>query len=148
LQNLEISPLSPADIDIAAAIWLESSIQAHSFIPVDYWKSKVDEIKNVWLPSSETWVLKSGNRVIGFYSLVDNRLAALFLLPAEQGKGYGRMLIEHAKTQRDCLELLVYEKNHHSIRFYQKSGFRMKRCQLDLNTGEEEILMTFVRDQE
>jgi putative acetyltransferase len=147
LQNLNISPLSPADIDITAAIWLESSIQAHSFIPIDYWKSKVDEVKNVWLPSSETWVLRLEDRVIGFYSLVDNRLAALFLLPAEQGKGYGRMLMEHAKSQRDRLELMVYEKNRHSIRFYQKSGFKMKSSKLDINTGEEEVLMTFVKNR-
>jgi putative acetyltransferase len=148
LQNLVISPLSQSEIDTAAAIWLESSTQAHSFIPAGYWQSKVDEMKNTWLPASETWILKTGDQYIGFYSLVENRLAALFLLPSEQGKGYGRILIEHAKSHRDFLELTVYEKNRQSIRFYQKAGFRMKSSRLDIETGEEEILMTFSKNLE
>lgn len=143
MQNLDISPLSLADIDIAAAIWLESSIQAHSFIPADYWKSKVEEMKNVWLPSSDTWILKSGNQVIGFYSLVENRLAALFLLPTEQGNGLGRMLLEHAKKRRESLELTVYEKNRKSISFYLKSGFVKKSTRTDIDTGEQEVLMAY-----
>jgi putative acetyltransferase len=148
LQNLEILPLTQSDIEIAAAIWLESSIQAHSFIPAGYWQSKAEEIKNIWLPASESWVLKNRGQYIGFYSLVENRLAALFLLPSEQGKGYGRILIEHAKSHRDFLELMVYEKNRQSIRFYQKAGFRMKSSRLDIDTGEEEILMTFSKNLE
>lgn len=100
-------------------------------------------MKNVWLPSSDTWILKSGNQVIGFYSLVENRLAALFLLPTEQGNGLGRMLLEHAKKRRESLELTVYEKNRKSISFYLKSGFVKKSTRTDIDTGEQEVLMAY-----
>jgi len=141
LQNLEILPLTQSDIKNAAAIWLESSIKAHSFIPAGYWQSKAEEIKNIWLPASESWVLRSGEQIFGFYSLVGNRLAALFLLPSEQGKGFGKKLLEHAKMQRPKLTLSVYKENESAYQFYLSQGFKVTGKQPDEHTGHLEYIM-------
>jgi len=141
LKHIDITPLTPSDVDIATEIWLESSIQAHSFIPAEYWRSKADEMKNVWLPSSESWVLRSGEKIIGFYSLVENRLAALFVLPSAQGTGFGKQLLEHAKMQRPELTLSVYKENESGYQFYLSQGFQISGEQTDEHTGHIEYTM-------
>ena len=141
MDHLEISPLSTLEIDTVIEIWLESSIRAHSFIPPEYWQSKVNEMKNIWLPNSETWILKSGNKIVGFYSLVENRIAALFLLPSEQGKGLGKQLLEHAKMQRTELTLTVYKENVSAYSFYLSQGFSVSGEQSDEQTGQLEYIM-------
>ena len=130
-------------VDVIADIWLESTIAAHAFIPASYWQSKLDQMKSVWLPSSESWGIQQGGNVSGFYSLVDDRLAALFLRPSDQGKGFGTILIKHAKSQRIRLELTVYKKNTAAIHFYVKCGFHFQNSRIDEGTGEVEQVMVF-----
>jgi putative acetyltransferase len=146
LSRNEIFPIRGEHIDTIADIWLESSIDAHSFVPAAYWKSKVDEMKKIWLPSSQTWGLKTDGETVGFYSLVDCKLAAIFIKPAAQGQGFGRLLMEHAKSQRHKLELTVYEKNSKSTRFYEKCGFSRLSERIDAETGEKEVLMEFIQE--
>ncbi|MEX0662497.1 MAG: GNAT family N-acetyltransferase [Balneolaceae bacterium] len=141
MNNIKITPLSSSDMNAVTAIWLKSSIRAHSFIPAGYWNSKVAEMKNIWLPKSDTWVLRSGKQIIGFYSLVENRLAALFLLPSEQRKGFGKQLLEHAKRQRSELTLTVYKENKSGYQFYLSQGFKVTGEQIDKHTGHIEYTM-------
>ena len=54
-----------------------------------------------YLGRHEVYVLESGSRLIGFYSLerlpdAALELGALFVEPGDIGKGYGRLLVEHA----------------------------------------------------
>lgn len=37
------------DLEKVANIWLISNIDAHSFIPKDYWESLFDEVKEMFL---------------------------------------------------------------------------------------------------
>lgn len=98
-------------------------------------------MKNIWLPSSETWVLKSDKEIVGFYSLLENKLAALFILPSEQGKGFGKQLLEHAKMQRTALTLTVYKENLSAYKFYLSQGFKVTGEQTDEHTGYLEYTM-------
>ncbi|WP_218997501.1 hypothetical protein [Shewanella algae] len=63
-------------------IWLTASIDAHDFIAADFWQSQLDNMRRVYIPAAENYVYQHGAEVLGFYSLYENSLAALFVKPA------------------------------------------------------------------
>ncbi|MNJ69241.1 putative N-acetyltransferase YjaB [compost metagenome] len=79
--------------------------------------------------------------MLGFYALHGDTLAAIFVSPLHQGRGIGKILIEHAVQQRGTLSLNVYKENAQSISFYLKYGFECMDEQVDPNTGHKEISM-------
>ncbi|HDZ45594.1 hypothetical protein LCGC14_0097070 [marine sediment metagenome] len=130
-----------SDIEQILDIWLSASIKAHSFVGSEYWKSKVSEMRDVYIPASETFVFESEGQVTGFYSLYGNTLAAIFVSPGLQGKGIGSMLMDDAKSRRECLQLSVYSDNTPSIHFYKQHGFIPLLEQIDEHTGHREFIM-------
>ncbi|GAA5138508.1 N-acetyltransferase [Alloalcanivorax gelatiniphagus] len=131
----------PADIDQVLAIWLAASIEAHHFIEPAFWQSKMGEMRNVYIPASETFVYEDEGVVVGFYSLYENTLAAIFVAPGSQGKGVGSVLLDDAKSRRAKLKLTVYKENAASIRFYRNNGFSVLQEQIDEHTGHSELIM-------
>ena len=130
-----------ADIDQTLAIWLSASIKAHDFIESEFWKSKVSEMRDVYIPASETLVYEAEGEIVGFYSLYENNLAAIFVAPNAQGKGVGTVLLDDAKSRRKNLQLTVYKDNIASINFYEKHGFTLIGEQIDEHTGHPELIM-------
>jgi len=133
-----IRELKPEEIKDVLDIWLKASIKAHSFVDQEFWKSKTGVMRETYLPSSETYILKEDDVIKGFFSLQDETLAAMF-----EGKGVGRKLMDKAKTLRGRLELAVYKENQKSIDFYKKCGFEFIEERVDEHTGHMEILMKF-----
>lgn len=132
-----------ADIDQILAIWLSASIKAHDFIEPDFWKSKVGDMREVYIPASETFVYEAEGQVVGFYSLYENNLAAIFVEPGSRGRGLGSILLEDAKSRRENLELTVYKANTPSIKFYEKHGFILLGERIDEHTGHPELIMGY-----
>lgn len=99
-----------ADIDQILAIWLSASTKAHGFIESAFWQSKISEMRDVYIPASETIVYEAEGEVVGFYSLYENNLAAIFVAPSSQGKGLGSVLLNDAKNRRESLHLTVYPR--------------------------------------
>jgi putative acetyltransferase len=131
------------DIDQILAIWLSSSIEAHNFIKPGFWKSKVNDMRDVYIPASETFVYESDGQIAGFYSLYGNNLAAIFVAPDSQGKGMGTVLLDDAKKRRESFQLTVYKENVPSVKFYEKHGFIPLGEQFDEHTGHLEIMMGY-----
>ncbi len=69
------------DMEAVLAIWLAASIQAHDFIEPDFWHAQRDAMRERYLPASETYVAETSGQVVGFYSLYENTLAAIFVQP-------------------------------------------------------------------
>lgn len=130
-----------ADIEQILDIWLSASIKAHSFVGSEFWKSKVSEMRDMYIPASETFVCEVDEQIAGFYCLYGNTLAAVFVSPSLQGKGIGSALIDDAKSRRSCLQLSVYSQNAPSINFYKKHGFISLTEQIDEQTGHSEFIM-------
>ncbi|OPA78773.1 N-acetyltransferase [Paenibacillus selenitireducens] len=131
------------DLDRMVDIWLEGSLQAHDFIDKAYWESNQQEMKNVYLPMSEAYVIEEAGSIAGFVAVVDHYLAALFVDPKVQGKGYGKKLLDHVKERRDILELKVYQENEKAVRFYQAQGFTITEELVDEHTAAKEYVMTW-----
>ncbi|MDL4864309.1 N-acetyltransferase [Halomonas elongata] len=132
-----------ADIDQVLDIWLSASIKAHGFVDPSFWESKVDEMRDRYIPASETFVYERNDQVVGFYSLFEDTLAAIFVDPDLQGQGIGTTLLDDAKDRREELRLTVYRENAPSVRFYEKHGFVPLGEQVDENTGHAEIVMRY-----
>ena len=130
-----------ADIDHILDTWLSASIKAHSFVGSKFWQSKVSEMRELYIPASETFVYEVDEQIAGFYCLYGNTLAAVFVSPSLQGQGIGSALMDDAKSRRSCLQLSVYSQNAPSIRFYKKHGFIALNEQIDEQTGHPEFIM-------
>ena len=131
------------DLDHIMEIWLNTNVQAHQFIPKQYWLNNFDRVKEL-LPTSEIYVDEQGNRR-GFIGIIDGYIAGIFVVDSEQSKGIGRQLIELAKSKYNKLTLAVYEKNTQAIAFYKKQGFKPIKRSVDEYTGETEIHMIWMR---
>lgn len=134
------------DIDTLVDIWYKGSLQAHHFIDSGYWKSQIEEMKEKYIPMSETHVITSQSKIVGFISMVDNYLAALFIDVAYQNNGAGRELLNFEKKQRNMIQLKVYKENSSAVRFYKKNGFVIKKELTDEPTDKQEYLMEWSKN--
>ncbi|WP_121615435.1 N-acetyltransferase [Virgibacillus halodenitrificans] len=134
------------DIDTLVDIWYKGSLQAHDFIDSAYWESQIKEMKDKYIPMSETYVITEQTKIIGFVSMVEDYLAALFIDVAYQNNGAGKELLNFVKRQRNEIQLKVYKENLSAIRFYKKNGFIIKEELTDEPTNKQEYLMAWTRD--
>ena len=136
-----IRKFQQTDNETLLNIWLSASIKAHDFMAPEYWKSKADDMRHVYIPASETYVYEKEGIIYGFISLYESTIAALFVSPNLQGQGVGSALIEFVKPFSKELSLCVYKRNRKSISFYQKHGFQEVCEQMDEHTNHPEIKM-------
>ena len=127
---------------ILTDIWLQSSIQTHSFIPRDYWESKTDVIEHYYLVVGTTYVYEEESVIRGFLTFAGgNFIGGLFVSPCEQRKGIGTALLDFAKEHYYSLELNVYTKNTKAVDFYGNQGFAIVGKATGDDTGEESLRM-------
>ena len=128
------------DIDTVMDIWLSSNIQAHSFIPKEYWMNYFRQVKEI-LPQATVYVYEKNGSVHGFIGLTEHHIEGIFVEESMRGKGIGTQLLNHAKQFFSSLTLQVYEENQSALRFYFKEGFQIKKKQMDFETGQTECTM-------
>lgn len=141
-----IKNLRDNDIDIVMDLWKESTMEAQSFISDEYWLENYDNVKNNYLPDSDTYVYEEDGEIKGFVSLIENIfIGGLFLKIDSQRKGIGSKIIDFLKAEHDKLQLAVYDKNIRAMNFYVKSGFKILNTEIDEKTKEKEHLMEWRR---
>lgn len=138
-----IRKIEPEEIDDVLDVWINASIQAHGFIDEEFWKSKIDAMRKIYIPNSETYIFTENKFIKGFLSLHGDTLAAMFVSPEFQSNGIGRKLMEKVKTLRNRLELTVYKENPKAVEFYKKCGFNIIKEKVDVHTGHIEVLMNY-----
>ena len=124
------------DIDAVMQIWLNTNIQAHSFISPDYWQSNFDTVKGM-MPLAEVYVYEDDctKQIGGFIGMNDNYIEGIF----------GKQLLNYAKEGKSTLRLSVYQKNKKAIRFYLREEFAIQSENIDNNTDEKEFVMVWNR---
>ena len=134
------------DIDAVMQIWLNTNIQAHSFISAYYWQNNFDIVKGM-LPHAEIYVHEDNctKQMDGFIGLNNSYIEGIFVKETMQSKGIGKQLLNHAKEVKSTLKLSVYQKNEKAIKFYLREKFKIQSEKLDDNTGEKEFIMFWNR---
>ena len=107
-------------------LWEASVRSTHHFLSaedIQYYKPLV---QNVYFPAEQLYIIKNkDNRISGFLGLSDDLIEMLFIHPDEQGKGYGKTLLEFAVNERGFRKVDVNEQNEQAFRFYRNRGFEV-----------------------
>ncbi|MCI6032816.1 N-acetyltransferase [Fusobacterium varium] len=141
-----IRNLKNDDIDIVMELWKNSTIEAQNFISDSYWLENYDNVKNNYLPNSDTYVYEEDGEIKGFVSLIENIfIGGLFIRVDSQRKKIGSVILDFLKERNDKLQLTVYDKNVRAMKFYLKSGFKILNTEIDKKTREKEHLMEWRR---
>jgi len=143
--NQMIRQFQNNDLDEIINIWFTCSKESHSFIDSKVWEDQIENMRIKYIPNSETYVFEESNKVFGFISLVDEKLAALFVSPKNQKRGIGGKLINKVKELKSNLELKVYSQNNNAIKFYEKHGFKFMRTNICNLTKCEEYIMKWYK---
>ena len=63
-----IRRMEARDLEAVASIWLASNLEAHSFIPAEYWRGNYEAVKAA-LAQAEVYVYEDAAGVLGFVGL-------------------------------------------------------------------------------
>ena len=136
----QIRHLQEDDIDAVAKIWLDTNMEAHSFVPAEYWEGNLTSVKGMFL-QAEMYVYEENGEILGFIGLDQSYVAGIFVKSQYRSLGIGKALLDFVKEQNEELTLHVYQKNEKAVHFYKREGFRIQKEMQDETTGEKEYLM-------
>lgn len=135
-----IRKLQEDDISPVLKIWLDSNIDAHNFIPNDFWLRNLQFVETI-LPQSEVYVFLYNNSISGFIGLNDDFIEGLFVDSKYRSKGIGKQLLDYVKLNHHILKLNVYVKNIRAVDFYKRNGFYINKNFVDELTSEKNYEM-------
>jgi len=115
------------DNDEIMNVWSEASSLAHPFLETFFVEKVKKDMREIYIPNTETWVYEDNNAVIGFISMLDNEIGGLFVMPNKHSKGIGTQLVNFVRELHNELEVEVFEKNVIGSPFYDKYGFTKNR---------------------
>lgn len=129
------------DTDALIAIWNASEALAHPFLPEEVRDQVRKDMRSIYLPNAETWVLEEDGKPVGFIAMIDTEIGGLFLDPSQQGKGMGRALVDHVVALKGPLTVEVFKDNKMGLPFYKKYGFEVTGVGTYGATGDETLKM-------
>lgn len=94
------------DLERVMEIWLESNVDAHSFIDKKYWENNYEMVKEM-LPNAKIYLYEENKNILGFVGLIENYIAGIFVV---RSQGVGKKLLDYCKNLKKELTLSVYEK--------------------------------------
>ena len=62
-----IREFTDSDMDQVLSIWLDASVQAHDFVDRYFWESKLDDMRDLYIPGPETFVYDDEDTLKGFF---------------------------------------------------------------------------------
>lgn len=143
-----IEPVNEQNIDIAAAIHSESWKESHrAFCAPDFVELHSQEHQKEYLlekmkAGTLLYMLfdEASGKNVGIVSVTENLIEDLYILPAEQNKGYGTKLLRFACSKcPDKPTLWILENNLNAARLYQREGFSLTGRRNNIDKGLDEI---------
>ncbi len=124
------------DIEEVLSSWENTQKIAHPFLPEDFQIQEKKNIRELYLPNADTWIIEVNNKVVGFIALIGNEIGGLFLQPIHHGKKLGKLMVDKAQELHGDLVVEVFEKNSVGRNFYSKYGFKLIEKKIHEQTGE------------
>ena len=135
-----IRKLCLEDMEQVIELWIHGNLDAHSFIPRNYWESHAAEVREQLL-CAEVYVYEENGSILGFAGLQRNYLAGIFVQKESRGNWIGKRLLDHVKSVHPSITLNVYQKNQRAVSFYKREGFSVLQAGIDPETGEIDYTM-------
>ena len=123
-------------------IWLESNLEAHDFVPSDYWLSQYQSVQEQLL-SADIYVYEQDNKIQGFVGMTDDYLAGIFVDKKYRSIGIGKGLLECVKKIYPAFSLNVYQKNQRAVDFYLREKLTIVSTGVDEDTAEADYTMVW-----
>ena len=133
------------DTEDIIEVWYQASLIAHPFLPEKFLEEENNNLRERFLPNSQTWVYEKQGRVVGFISLMENEVGGIFVHPSWQRQGVGMALMDKVRSLHKNLELDVFEANKQGRAFYAKYGFVPIKTYRDETTSEMTIRLRYER---
>jgi putative acetyltransferase len=131
------------DTDAVVSIWRAASELAHPFLSVPFLDAEAQNVRNVYPRYAEIWVLEDNGMPIGFISLIDSEVGAIFLQPEHHGLGHGRAMMDFAVSKTGAVTLDVFKANAIGRAFYDRYGFRQVGEYVHEASGQETLTLAF-----
>lgn len=129
------------DADTLISVWRSANAQAHPFLEASFVAQVARDMRDIYLPNAETWVMECEGGPVGFIALVGDEIGGLFLVPDMHGRGLGKALTDHAVGLHGPLRVEVFAQNQTGRRFYDRYGFVETDRYLHEPSGEMTIRM-------
>lgn len=128
LQKINWSAISPDESEKLknelVEVWEASVRNTHRFLTEKDIRFFKPLVRNKYIPVVELYTIRNGqNRIAAFMGLSDELIEMLFVHPEEQGKGYGKLLIEFVIHHKQIFKVDVNEQNEKATSFYLNRGF-------------------------
>ena len=94
-----IRRMTAADAGAVADIWLAANLDAHGFIPADYWRGCHSAVSEA-IAGAEVYVYEGPEGIEGFIGLEGEHIAGLFVRSGSRSRGLGHALLEAARAGR------------------------------------------------
>ena len=146
---MEIVELTENNIRDAGKIHSESWKESHkNFCSEEFVARHTEEAQTEYIRSEiakgKDFYMLIDHIPVGIVSMYGNLIENLYILPAEQRKGYGAILLQYALRQCHCIPTLwILSNNDRANAFYKKFGFveSGKKKQLRNDLFELELIL-------
>ena len=89
-----IRPFTEGDTQAVMNLWYDTTVHDQDFIPRASWDAVRPRVAEHYLPASDTWVAcDEEGAILGFISLLEDLIGALFVRRACQSRGTEQALI-------------------------------------------------------
>lgn len=119
--------ISAKDYDELLQLWEASVRSTHHFLTeedIQYYKPL---IRNEYFQAVELHIIRDEQtqHIAAFMGLSEDLIEMLFVHPSQQGKGYGKKLVEFAVRKKNIRQVDVNEQNEQALHFYLNRGFEV-----------------------
>ena len=122
-----IRKFSQTDLDQVIDAWLLAGKDEYTYLP-DFQTLTPQKAKTIFAESIQSecniWVAELDDEIAGYMAINKSFIDRLYIRPANQRTGIGRLFIEYAKAiSPSGLELYTHQQNLRARDFYEKYGF-------------------------
>jgi putative acetyltransferase len=140
---MHIRQYEDTDLEAVLSAWESATRLAHPFMTDAFIAQERENVAELYLPNTDTWVVELSAEVKGFIALMGNEVGAIFLQPECHGRGAGKALMDKAQAIHGDLEVEVFKANAIGRKFYARYGFEQLEEKLHEPTGQQVLRLKY-----